>query len=303
MERIIGKYGPPESDTLIICIGGMHGNEPAGVKALEKVFNFLFETRPPAQGRFIGIRGNISAINKGKRLLHEDLNRIWSGTHIQLARENFKGHSPEIEELTEIFKVLDEIPFQNYKQKIFIDLHTTSGDNGTFVVAVDYQNAKHLMDSFKVPIILGLDGELESPAIRYFARQGFISFAFEGGLHQSPQSVNNLTWGIWQSLSQSGLISSSFLPDLSEVSQHLHQRFSRLPSILHLDYLHKIHVNDNFKMKLGFKNFDKIQYGQTLAEDKNGPIYAQSNGYLLMPLYQSQGNDGFFLVRSLENVN
>jgi succinylglutamate desuccinylase len=56
-------------------------------------------------------------------------------------------------------------------------------------------------------------------------------------------------------------------------------------------------------MKLGFKNFDKIQYGQTLAEDKNGPIYAQSNGYLLMPLYQSQGNDGFFLVRSLENVN
>ncbi len=297
MERIIGKYGPPQSDTLIICIGGMHGNEPAGVKALEKVFEFLYKHRPPAQGRFIGVRGNISAIQQGKRMIHEDLNRIWSEANIKLARESPTLHSPEITELNQIFKVLDEIPFAAYKQKIFIDLHTTSGDNGTFVVANEYDNAKHLFESFKVPIILGLDQQLESLAIHYFIRHGFISFAFEGGLHQAAQSVDNLVWGIWTTLAQSGLISPVFFPDLSQTSQHLHQKFSRLPSILHLEHLHKIHENDQFKMKLGFKNFDKVHYGQLLAEDKNGPIYAQSNSYLLMPLYQTQGSDGFFLVK------
>ncbi len=302
MERIIGKYGSPQSDTLILCIGGMHGNEPAGVRALEKVFEFLYDTRPPAQGRFIGIRGNIAALNKGKRMMHEDLNRIWSDANIKYAREGF-AVSPELQELKEIFEVLDEIPFEKYKQKIFIDLHTTSGDNGTFVVATECESCKALMDAFKVPIVLGLEEELENPAIRYFTRQGFISFAFEGGLHQSAQSVENLLWGIWTTLSQSGVISPAFLPDLSEVSQYLNQRFNRLPSILRLEYLHKIHVNDDFKMKPGFKNFDKVQYGQLLAEDKRGAIYAQYNGYLLMPLYQAQGSDGFFLVRSVEHIN
>lgn len=302
MERIIGKYGPPQSDTLVLCIGGMHGNEPAGVRALEKVFEFLYDTRPPAQGRFIGIRGNIAALNKGKRMIHEDLNRIWSEANIKYAREGFTV-SPELQELKEIFEVLDEIPFEKYKQKIFIDLHTTSGDNGTFVVATEYESCKALMDAFKVPIVLGLEEELENPAIRYFTRQGFTSFAFEGGLHQSSQSVENLLWGIWITLSQSGIISPAFLPDLSEISQHLNQRFNRLPSILRLEYLHKIHLNDEFKMKPGFKNFDKVHYGQVLAEDKRGVIYAQYNGYLLMPLYQTQGSDGFFLVRSVEHIN
>ncbi len=302
MERIIGKYGPPQSDTLVLCIAGMHGNEPAGVRALEKVFEFLYETRPPAQGRFIGIRGNIAALNKGKRMIHEDLNRIWSEASIKYAREGFTV-SPELQELKEIFEVLDEIPFEKYKQKIFIDLHTTSGDNGTFVVATEYEPCKTLMDAFKVPIVLGLEEKLENPAIRYFTRQGFTSFAFEGGLHQASQSVENLIWGVWITLSQSGVISPAFLPDLSEVSQYLNQRFSRLPSILRLEYLHKIHLNDEFKMKPGFKNFDKVQYGQILAEDKRGAIYAQYNGYLLMPLYQAQGSDGFFLVKSVEQIN
>jgi succinylglutamate desuccinylase len=47
----------------------------------------------------------------------------------------------------------------------------------------------------------------------------------------------------------------------------------------------------------GFNNFDKIVKGQPLAKDKNGPIYASIDGYILMPLYQKQGEDGFFIIQ------
>ena len=37
-----------------------------------------------------------------------------------------------------------------------------------------------------------------------------------------------------------------------------------------------------------------------IAQDKQGPIEAPEDALLLMPLYQSQGEDGFFLIKKLE---
>ena len=36
-----------------------------------------------------------------------------------------------------------------------------------------------------------------------------------------------------------------------------------------------------------------------LAHDRNGENLARENGFILLPLYQSQGSDGFFLVREI----
>ena len=35
------------------------------------------------------------------------------------------------------------------------------------------------------------------------------------------------------------------------------------------------------------------------VSDRNGKIYASHDALILMPLYQEQGEDGFFLIRSL----
>ncbi|MGB0432056.1 MAG: hypothetical protein ACPGLV_16395 [Bacteroidia bacterium] len=45
-----------------------------------------------------------------------------------------------------------------------------------------------------------------------------------------------------------------------------------------------------------FLNFQKIEKGTLLATDKNGPIYCEQDCFMLMPLYQKQGSDGFFLI-------
>jgi succinylglutamate desuccinylase len=72
-----------------------------------------------------------------------------------------------------------------------------------------------------------------------------------------------------------------------------------LPKVLDLLYCHEITPDDHFRMMPGYRNFQYIEEGELLAHDKNGPIYAQQEGYILMPLYQPQGEDGFFIIQSL----
>jgi hypothetical protein len=63
---------------------------------------------------------------------------------------------------------------------------------------------------------------------------------------------------------------------------------------------HAIGAGDQFVMEPGYTNFQVVERGQLLAHDRHGEIRARENGYMLMPLYQSQGTDGFFLVREVK---
>ena len=83
MNRIIGRYTGEENGPLLICFGGIHGNERAGVRALDLVFKML-EVEPITnpdfyfKGRILGVRGNVQALKAGKRYLTKDLNRQWT---------------------------------------------------------------------------------------------------------------------------------------------------------------------------------------------------------------------------------
>jgi succinylglutamate desuccinylase len=76
-SRVIGRFGTPPGPRLI-CLGGLHGNEPAGVLALRRVFRTLHDRTPPFNGHIVGIAGNIGALKAGRRFLKRDLNRGWS---------------------------------------------------------------------------------------------------------------------------------------------------------------------------------------------------------------------------------
>ena len=52
-------------------------------------------------------------------------------------------------------------------------------------------------------------------------------------------------------------------------------------------------------MRPGFRNLQPIRHGEQLANDLKGPILATETGRVLMPLYQSQGEDGFFVVKTV----
>ena len=64
--RVIGVYPEDVSDargTLVITIGGLHGNEPAGIAASRRVIDQLREKRPPVAGAIVALAGNLEALS------------------------------------------------------------------------------------------------------------------------------------------------------------------------------------------------------------------------------------------------
>lgn len=294
-ERLIGKYGNPQSDTLIICTAGMHGNEPAGIKALEQVLEHLQDNQTLLDAYLICLKGNLTALEKNQRFIHQDLNRIWDDNHLYQAKKS-NQEVCEYQELDELYQQIENSNYQQYTRRIYLDLHTTSAKNGVFLITPNFEQSASILQSLKAPIILGLEEKLAGTSMKFWQKKGFTSFVFEGGQHTTYKAICNIEWLIWNVFLTLNCIEEKAIPKEVIGYEHLNRITESLPSILTLKYLHKIQKGDNFKMKLGFQNFDKVSKGDLLAEDVHGKIQAQEDAYLLMPLYQPEGNDGFFLV-------
>jgi succinylglutamate desuccinylase len=73
-----------------------------------------------------------------------------------------------------------------------------------------------------------------------------------------------------------------------------------LPKVTRLMHHYKIHPGERFVMKAGYQNFDPVKTGDVLAQNEKGDVTSPVDGLILMPKYQSQGDDGFFIVEALE---
>ena len=55
-------------------------------------------------------------------------------------------------------------------------------------------------------------------------------------------------------------------------------------------------------MKPNITNFQVVKKGELLGYDVNGDVLSPFNGKILMPLYQEQGNEGFYIIQNT-NIN
>jgi succinylglutamate desuccinylase len=89
-------------------------------------------------------------------------------------------------------------------------------------------------------------------------------------------------------------------PELEGARQRLLSGARGLPNELEIAYCHRLEPDEPFKMLPGYANFDAVVEGQLLANSGPGlarEVRAPWTGTLLMPRYQGQGLDGFFLGR------
>src|SRR6266576_1158262 len=82
-RRTVGSYGGTQPGPLVVVVCGIHGNEPAGVRAAEAVFERLERERPAFRGELVAIGGNLAALAENRRYLDQDLNRLWLPERIQ----------------------------------------------------------------------------------------------------------------------------------------------------------------------------------------------------------------------------
>ena len=52
-------------------------------------------------------------------------------------------------------------------------------------------------------------------------------------------------------------------------------------------------------MRPNFSNFQRLKAGDVIADNKEGPVAVGRDCLLLMPLYQKQGEEGFFLIKEV----
>lgn len=302
-SRIIGRIKGGAEGPVILVFSGMHGNEPAGVEAVENVFSIL-KGIDGFKGKFIGVRANLRALFEGVRFVDEDMNRIWFPSIIDKIRrcpaEDLE--SSERIEIKQLLELIDrEIPMKSGHPVIFVDLHSFSAQGSMFAITAPKETHMNILSSLHVPVIFGIEEALQGTALRYFQDLDFISFALEGGNHQNSLTVYNKTAAMMLLLSRTGAVDKLEIPGYREYERHLLHQNDSLPSKGELVYQHIIEDGDDFEMQPGYKNFQPVKEGEWLANDKNGRIRAQSDGYILMPLYQEQGDDGFFIVREQHN--
>lgn len=311
MDRIIGRFEGAQDGALVLVFGAVHGNEHAGVKAIENVFRLLeSETRSNPDfvfaGKMVGLLGNLQAYEQHLRFIEKDLNRQWTVDNLNrirhMQRTDLRAEDLEIAKLFDA--ICAEITAEKPETVVALDLHTTSADGGIFCIPTDDASSLRLAKELHAPVILDLFEGIGGTLLRFateghFQSGGFpkqtIGVAFEAGRHDDPVSVNRSVSGIINCLRAAGCIGPE---DLSaRIGTALEQYSETLPKVTRLRHVHHIRPGDDFRMRPGYLNFQPVAEGEHLADDVTGPVLAPEDGLILMPLYQPKGSDGFFIVK------
>ncbi|WP_104735133.1 succinylglutamate desuccinylase/aspartoacylase family protein [Hanstruepera ponticola] len=296
-HRIIGKIKGNIDGPTVVFFGGIHGNETAGVFALNHVFNQI--NPKDVLGTIFAITGNIQALKQNKRYINEDLNRLWFEERINSIKKKTNLNYEE-KELIDLYHLIHNIIETESGPFYFIDFHTTSSKTIPFITINDALINRKFSMLFPVPIVLGIEEYLEGPLLSYVNQLGYVSLGFESGQHNDKDAVINSQSFIYLAL----LFTKAIKPDADlDFQAHYKQLLEQCHNIqdaFEINYLHRIKPEDNFKMVEGFKSFEKIRKEMVLATDVNGKITPKQRGRIFMPLYQKIGAEGFFIIKPIK---
>ncbi|MDC0231059.1 succinylglutamate desuccinylase/aspartoacylase family protein [Aureispira] len=310
-ERVGSQYGP-----LLIIFSQIHGNEPAGNKAVNELFSAIdteYIKNPDFEfcGRIIALHGNMKAIENEVRFIDKDLNRSWLPQEIEriINCDDLNKLDSEDIEIKENLEIINHyIKIYAPPRVVVLDLHTTTAHGGIFTIPAPNEEARRIGLAMKAPVLHGFLEGLNGTTLHYFCDDNFevemTSVCFEAGQHQSSDSFKHAVSAIINCFKSIG---GFYERDIeSKHDELLIERSKGLPLEANLIYVHPVKPEDDFKMTSTkiYNNFDLVHNGEVLATDINGEVKAPYSGLILMPLYQEQGEDGFFIIQPLlERLN
>jgi hypothetical protein len=300
-SRDLGSYDAGIDGPTLVVIGGLHGNEPSGVLALERVMAELHERRPALRGRVVAFRGNTRALAAGVRFVDRDLNRSWDATSVArvLAGDVRNVEDDEQRELLVAFATLLD---HATRPVMFLDLHTTSGRAVPFACGADVLRNRRALFGLGIPVVLGLDEVIDGSMLGYLCDLGHAGISVEGGSHAEPESVDNHVAVVWLVLLAEGLLDEASVPDLAGKRQRLREAAAGKPRVLEVVHREVVGPDDGFVMNPGWRSFQPVARGEVVAHDRGGPVRSPVTGSMLLPRYQGQGEDGFFVARPVRRA-
>jgi len=298
VPRCLGAVSGPLGGPTVVITGGIHGNEPAGLLAARVVLDELAAIRSTLRGSVVAFSGNRSALAHGVRFISRDLNRGWSAPYLEhlggLPSTELASEDAEQRELHDAIVRLE----RESLRLVFFDLHTTSGRTEPFVCFSDTLENRALACALPVNVVLGLENTVDTSMLTWATSRGHVGISFEAGQHEDPAATDRHISAVWMLLVAVGVVEAERVPAGSERRSSL-ARTSRGSRVVEVTHRHVVGPDDAFEMLAGFEGFDWIEAGQIVACDRRGPVRAPESGLMLMPRYQADGEDGYFIAREV----
>ncbi|MGB3850151.1 MAG: succinylglutamate desuccinylase/aspartoacylase family protein [Tunicatimonas sp.] len=299
LPRIVGTYPADGASPRLVVFAGVHGNEPSGVLALQRVFEQLRAAQLPLNGQLVGVLGNVDALRQQVRYVQEDLNRLFLPSRVEQAQAAPEEQVHETLELLNISDLVDSLEARTEGELYFIDCHTTSSDSIPFISLNEgFATSLRLAQEVPVAAIIGAEKEIKGCLAEWLNQRGWTGFTYEAGQHQAALSVDNQEAMIWLALQHAGCLrKADAQPHLDRARAVLQRQGTQQEAVYRLRSAYTIREDEAFRMEPGFRNLQFVRKGELLATSDGAPVVAPEDAYLLMPLYQPQGNFGFFLVQ------
>lgn len=296
------ESGETKGPVLILFVG-IHGNEPAGLEAVDILSKKITGSGTRLKGAIYAISGNVQAIKLGLRYVDTDLNRLWEyyNTRNDFSKLTSDESPAEYRESLKIKKTIEAILEKHQDDAssfIFADLHTTSSESCAFLILNDTLENRELARKFPVPQILGIEENIHGTLLSYINNLGYKAIGFEAGAHLDALSVERSEAFLWL------LLHNSEVHKLSENEVEMYEDklkvHSGVPDTYYEIKYHQI-IEDphQFDMISGFGNFDIIEKDAPLAYYNGELIKAPVEGRIFMPLYQKKGRDGFLIIQEV----
>ena len=298
-QRRLGRYTTGRPGPTVVVCGGLHGNEPAGALAVRRVLERLERDRPPLRGELSAVAGNLAALAAGRRYLAVDLNRIWQPDRLRAVREG-GPRNPEEEELRALLEFFDGLSENG--PRIFLDLHTTSGEGPPFTIMSDTLRNRRIAFALPTTVILGLAETVDGTLLEYLTGRGHTALVVEAGQHDAAASVAIHEAVVWMGLTAAGALTPREVPDFAAHRARLRDASRGQPRVVELRHRHPVDANDGFRMEPGYRGLQPVAQGELLGRDRRGEVRAPQRGRILLPLYQELGDNGFYLVRRVSRV-
>lgn len=256
----------------ITIIGGIHGNEPCGVNAINELKNIKINS-----GKINFIFGNPKAIEQNVRFVGMNLNRAFRDDN----------ELTEDEKMTYEYKRSRElIPFLD-ESDVLLDIHSSATkDSIPFIICEPHSSGLAKFLPFEI-CCHGFDDIHPGSTDYYMNKQGKTAICIECGSNEDYGTVNLAIRSVKILLSISGMIEEG-------IDREKEQKKINVKGI----YKTK---TDNFKLKKYFKDFERIKAGQLIGIDGGKKIYSDTDQYILFARDCNKiGEEGFVFAKPIE---
>jgi succinylglutamate desuccinylase len=248
----------------VALFAGTHGNERAGIYALEKLLPIL----TPTKGTIYIAFTNPPAIVANERMITKNMNRCFMA--------NNQGDSYEDKRARELMNVLDDCD-------ALLDLHMFYDKGKPF--AICEENALQVAKLFDVAIISTNWNQIEPGAADgYMFEQGKIGVCVEcGPIPEADNYVDFATKTIYQFLQYF---------DMSPKKVE----YSVLPKRYIVAKKAVYKTRDNFTLEPGFETFQKLNNGQLIAADAQKQFHAHKDECIIFPHYRARVGEEVYII-------